>query len=235
MLKKILGAFVAVLGCVSFLYANKTYVIDTPTTGILSYGSYSADFWCFSYGNVISEINFGVFKPLDLGVSWELDKFIGDENIKAVVPALHVKLRLYGGSMTLPGFAFGYDGQGIFINGDYNGGYMQRCKGMYFVTGREFFIEGLMFNLGINMNDFSKPKIYWFSNATVPLYKEFVSFMLEYDNVNYFPDARLNCGLKFSVTEYLDIDCILRDCWGKKDVGGVPNERTLKISYLGKF
>ncbi|MDR1103907.1 MAG: hypothetical protein LBK92_00910, partial [Endomicrobium sp.] len=115
MLKKILWSFAAVLGCVSFLYATKTYVLDTPTTGILSYGSYSADFRCFSYGNVISEINFGVFKPLDLGVSWELDKFIGDENIKAVVPALHVKLRLYEGSMTLPGFALGYDGQGTFI------------------------------------------------------------------------------------------------------------------------
>ena len=59
--------------------------------------------------------------------------------------------------------------------------------------------------------------------------------MLEYDNVNYFPDARLNSGLRFSVTEYLDIDCIVRDCWGKKDVGRVPNERVLRISYLGKF
>ncbi|MDR3306537.1 MAG: hypothetical protein LBS61_02545 [Endomicrobium sp.] len=235
MLKKISGSFVAVLFCVSFLYAGKPYVIDTPTTGILSYGSYSADFRCFSRGNVISEINFGVFKPLDLGVSWELDRFIGDENIKAAVPSLHVKLSLYGGSMTLPGFALGYDGQGTFINGDCDGGYMQRCKGTYFVVGREFFIEGLIFNLGINVNDFSNPKVYWFSNATVPLYKEFVSFMLEYDNVNYFPEARLNCGLRFSVSEYLDIDCIVRDCLGKKDAKRFPNERELKISYLGKF
>jgi hypothetical protein len=216
-------------------------VLDTPATGILSYGSYSADFRCFSHGSVISEINFGVFKPLDLGVSWELDEFIGDKNIRTIVPALHVKLRLYGGSMTLPGFALGYDGQGIFIKrkGYHDGGYDQRCKGLYFVTGREFFIEGLMFNLGINVNDFSKPRIYWFSNATAPLYKEFISFMLEYDNVNYLPDARLNCGLKFSVTEYLDIDCIVRDCWGKKeekkDMIRVPNERCLRISYLGKF
>jgi hypothetical protein len=203
-LKKVLVSFVTVLGCISFLYASKTYVLDTPTTGILSYGSYSADFRCFSYGNVISEINFGVFKSLNLGLSLELDKFIGNENIKTVVLAPHVKLRLYGGSMTLPGFALGYDG---------HGGYVQRHKGWYFVTGREFFIEGLVFNLGIN---FSKSKIYWFSNATAPLYKEFVSFMFEYDNVNYFPDARLNYGLRFSVTEYLDIDCIVRDCLGKK-------------------
>jgi hypothetical protein len=234
MLKKILVLFVAVLSYVSSIYASKTYVIDTPTTGILSYGSYSIDFRCFSYGSIISEINFGVFKPLDLGVSWELDKFLGDENIKTIVPAIHVKLRLYGGSMILPGFALGYDAQGTFINGVYK--YIQSYKGLYFVTGRELFIEGLMFNLGINVNDFSKSKIYWFLNATMPLYKEFVSFMLEYDNVNYLPDARLNCGLKFSVTEYLDIDCIVRDCWGKKDIRRVPkNERVLRVSYLGKF
>ncbi|MDR1122728.1 MAG: hypothetical protein LBL02_01710 [Endomicrobium sp.] len=234
MLKKILVSFVAVLSYVSFLYASKIYVIDTPTTGILSYGSYSVDFRCFSHGSIISEINFGVFKPLDLGVSWELDKFIGDENIKTIVPAIHVKFRLYEGNMILPGIALGYDAQGIFINGVYK--YIQNCKGLYFVTGREFFIEGLMFNLGINVNDFSKSKIYLFSNATVPLYKELVSFMLEYDNVNCFSDARFNCGLKFSVTEYLDIDCIVRDCWGKKDVRAVPkNERVLRVSYLGKF
>ncbi|MDR2811786.1 MAG: hypothetical protein LBB06_01600 [Endomicrobium sp.] len=237
MLKKILVLLATVLGGVSFLYASKTCVLDTPTTAILSSGSYSADVRYFSHGNIISEINFGVFKSLDLGVSWEIDKFIGNKNIKAVVPALHVKLRLYGGSMTLPGFALGYDGQGTFINRDSDGGcgYMQRYKGLYFVIGREFFVEGLIFNLGINMNDFSKPKIYWFLNATSPLYKEFVSFMLEYDNVNYFPNARLNCGLRFSVTEYLDIDCFVRDCWGKKDTKRVPSERLLRISYLGKF
>jgi hypothetical protein len=235
MLKNILRSFAAVLFCVSFLYADKTCVIDTPVTGVLSYGSYSADFRCFSHGDVISGINFGVFNPLDLGVSWELDRLIGDEKIKAVIPALHVKLRLYEGNMIIPGFALGYDGQGTFIDGDADGGYLQRCRGVYFVTGREFFVEGLMLNLGINVNNFSKPKVYWFTNATIPLYKEFVLFMLEYDNVNYFPDARFNCGLRFALTEYLDVDCILRDCWGKKRVDRVPNERVLKISYLGKF
>ncbi|MDR1662849.1 MAG: hypothetical protein LBR59_00335 [Endomicrobium sp.] len=238
MLKRVLWLFAVVLSCASFLYASKIYVIDTPTTCILSCGSYSVDFKYFSYGNVISEINFGVFKSLDLGVSWELDKFIGDKKIKVVVPVFHVKLRLYGGSMALPEFVLGYDGRVIFINtndGYYGGEYAQRCKGLYFVIGKEFFIEGLMFNLGINMSDFSKPKIYWFSNATMPLYKEFVFFVLEYDNINFFSGARFNCGLRFSVTEYLDIDWVVRDCCGRKDVERASNERMLRISYLGKF
>jgi hypothetical protein len=235
MLKKILGSLATVLLCFSFLYADKTYVIDTPNTGILSYGSYSTNFRYFSYGNVASELNFGVFNPLDLGISWELDKFIGDKNINASVPALHVKLRLYEGNMILPSFALGYDGQGTFINRDCDGGFEQKCRGLYFVTGREFFVEGLMFNLGININDFSLPRLYWFLNITVPVYKEFVSFMLEYDNVSYFPDARLNCGVRVALTEYVDLDCIVKDCGGKGSFGRISNERVLKISYLGKF
>jgi hypothetical protein len=234
-LKKILGSFIAILVFVSLSFADKTYIIDTPTAGILSYGSYDFGFKCFSHGNIISKIDFGVFEFLNIGLSWEFDRLIGDENIKVAIPALDVKIRPYGGNMTLPGLAIGYDGQGCFIDENSNGDYLQKEKGMYIVTGRELFLDGLMFNIGANINDFVKAKVYGFINALVPVYKESLYFMTEYDNINYFPAARLNFGLRFAVTEYINIDCIMRDCWGKNDLSRIPNERIFKISYVGKF
>ncbi|MCA6070946.1 MAG: hypothetical protein LE168_00930 [Endomicrobium sp.] len=235
MFKKMLVLAVFVFSFASLSFANKTYVIDTPTAGVLSYGAYDMGFRCFSYGNIISNINFGIFKPLDIGASWELDKFIGKDQAQVAVPALNIKLRLYGGSMVLPQLAIGYDGQGYFINNDYSGKYLQREKGLYIVIGRELFADGLIFNVGANVNNFLKTRVYGFINAMAPVYKEAVYFMTEYDNVNYFPHARLSCGLKFALTEYIDVDCIIRDCWGKESVGRISNERVFRISYSGKF
>lgn len=235
MFKKVLVSAVFVFAFVSLSYASKTYVIDTPATGVLSYGSYDISFRCFSSGNITSNLSFGVFKSLDIGMSWELDKFIGDDQVQVAIPALNIRLRLYEGSMVLPQLAIGYNDQGYFINNDYAGKYLQIGKGLYIVIGRELFINGLILNVGANVNSFSKTKVYGFINAVVPIYKEVIYFMTEYDNVNSFPHARLNCGLKFALTEHIDVDCIIRDCWGKESVGKVPNERVFRISYSGKF
>jgi hypothetical protein len=140
--------------------------------------------------------------------------------------------------MILPAVSIGYDGQGYFFDPDEKK-YSQKDRGLYFVVGREFFIEGLMFNVGINMNAFLKPKLYGFVNATALLYKEVVYFMAEYDNIdsiNDYKDARLNLGLRFALTEYIDVDCIIRDCWGKDNKNlRIPNERIFKVNYSGKF
>ncbi len=43
---------------------------------ILSYGSYDIEFRFFSKGNVISKIDFGVFKLLNVGLSLKLGRII---------------------------------------------------------------------------------------------------------------------------------------------------------------
>jgi hypothetical protein len=235
MLKKTLSLFLIVFIFSVFSFAARTYVINTPTHELLNYGSYDFGFRCFSNGNVITNIVFGVFKPLDIGMFWELDRLIGDESIKVAIPTLDVKFEIYEGSMVLPGIAIGYNGQGYFIDTSLKSGFIQRGRGLYVVLGRELFFDGFMLNVGANINDFSVVKVYGFMNTIFPLFKEFVYFMTEYDNINYFPDARLNCGLKLSLSEYLDVDCIVRDCFGKDDITRITNERILRLSYSGKF
>lgn len=237
MIKKIIFSFIAVFMIVSAAHASKMYVMDTPTTNILNYGSYDVSFRMFGYGGVHTRLDFGVFKFFNIGVSWELDRFIGNDQIEMAVPALSVKFRLYEGNMKWPGIALGFDGQGYFWNPDYDpdSDYLQRGKGLYVVIGRELFLEGLTFDLGVNMNNFSKPGVRGFINATIPLYVEVVQFMAEYDNIGYFPEARINAGLRFNLTDAIDLDFMMRDCWGKDSPDKVPNERVFKISYTGKF
>ena len=59
--------------------------------------------------------------------------------------------------------------------------------------------------------------------------------MAEYDNIGYFPEARINAGLRFNLTDAIDLDFMMRDCWGKDSPDKVPNERVFKISYTRKI
>ncbi|WP_125266979.1 hypothetical protein [Candidatus Endomicrobiellum trichonymphae] len=108
--RKMLGSLLLVFISISLSFASKTYLIDTTTTDILSYGSYDVGFRFFSNGNVLSRIDFVVFKLLNVGLSLELDRIIECSHIKIAIPALHVKFRVYDGIMPLPVVAAGYDG-----------------------------------------------------------------------------------------------------------------------------
>jgi hypothetical protein len=206
------------------------YVMDTPTINTLNSGFYTAALKFSSDGTVIPEFSLGVLKRLNLGVKLKLGKFIGGGRMNVDWPALTAKYRIYDGSIIMPGIAVGCDLDGCFSNDDY----YKKGKGLYVVAGREIFIDNLMLSVGVNINKLSKFKVYGFANATVPLYKEKVCFMTEYDNVNNWSSARLNFGLRIALTKHVDLDFIIRDCWGK---GGkrIPNERLLKIGYSGKF
>lgn len=235
MYKKIIYSFIALVSFASVSLANNLYIMDSPTTGILNYGSYDVSFRFFNGGSIQTRLDFGVFKFMYVGVAWELDDFVGNENCTVAIPALSVKFKLFEGNMTWPSLAFGYDGQGYFYDRDFDDDYIQRGRGVYLVAGREMFLEGLNMNLGLNMNNFDEPEVHAFVNAIIPFVKDAFFFMAEYDNMGYFPDARLNFGLRLTLTEVVDIDFMMRDCWGKESYDKIPNERVFRVSYTGKF
>jgi hypothetical protein len=244
MLKKVSAFFIVILVFVSLSFADKTHVfadkihaIDTPTTNIASYGHYNLEFRCFSKGNIIPKLELGVFKSVSIGGSFEFDRLIGNEDIKTTRPSIDVKARLYDGDMDLPRVALGYDGQGYFIDKKYRHDYVQAQRGFYITIGKELLFDGLMVNVGFNMPaDLEKTKVYGFINTIVPVYKESLYFMAEYDNIHDFSNARANFGLRFTIAENMYADFIIRDCWGKKnDSSRVPREKLFKISYSAKF
>ncbi|MCX5781676.1 MAG: hypothetical protein NT145_03085, partial [Elusimicrobia bacterium] len=103
-------------------------------------------------------------------------------------------------------------------------------KGVFIVFGRELFVPGLNINLGANMNDFKENRIYCFTNFEYEIEEKFM-ILAEYDNVNYFPEARLNAGLRLNVSENIGIDVAGRDIASSDRKA----ERIVKISYTGKF
>jgi hypothetical protein len=224
----------AFLGSVSSVDAAAR-VLDTPDAKLLDYGAYEFEFRFFSQGNVLSNLNFGVLKVLNVGVSWETDKVLGSENIRLAIPALQAKLMLFEGAMYFPAFAIGYDGQGYFWNSGRSKNYLQECRGVYAVAGTEFLFENLMLNFGINTNDLEKIRLYGFINAKYPIYRRYISALAEVDNVRDSNSSRVNLGFSAVLASALSLDCFVRDCWGGKSDDGVPNERVIKIVYSGKF
>ncbi|MDR1401224.1 MAG: hypothetical protein LBI98_02840 [Endomicrobium sp.] len=240
MLKRILSLLAVILTFSPLLFADKGYVINTPTVDMLDYDFCDGGLRFFSNGNLLCGANFGILKRLNIGASLELSRFVGKSNkgLKIAIPALQIKYKAYDGSMDYPGIAVGYDGQSCFFNRKYAGNYLQKKLGFYFVIGREFFVENLMINFGINFNN----KVCWFINSVIPLYKEIVYLMAEaeYGNMSCFPNARFNLGLRFALNEYASIDCIVRDCcFLKKDCNKTRDrffdERMLKMGYTIKF
>ena len=237
MFKKILFVFLSVFlfcVCVNKSFANGvTYLVDTPTYSLLDYGSYDIQFRVFTNGGVVTKLNVGIFKVLNLGVAWELGSLIGVDDVTVAIPTLQVKFGIYSGSETLPGLAVGYDGQGFFYDPD-DADFVQKGKGVYFVAGKELFFPTLNFNAGINMNDFKEPGLLGFVGVSYEIIEESLMAMLEYDNLGDGKNARLNVGFRLWITENFDIDFILRNCTtSDKDRFGC--ERILKISYQSRF
>lgn len=237
MFRKILFSFFIVLSLciyVNKVFANNvTYLVDTPTYSILDYGSYDIQFRVFSNGGVLTKLNVGIFKVLNLGVSWELGSLIGVDDVTVAIPALQLKFNLYSGSETFPGLALGYDGQGFFYDQN-EADFIQKGKGVYFVAGKELFFPTLNFNAGINVNDFKEPCLLGFIGTSYEIIEESLMAMLEYDNIGKGRDARLNAGFRLWITENFDIDLMCRNCT-TSDKERFGCERILKISYQSRF
>jgi hypothetical protein len=218
-----------VIGGVSRGNAETTCVIDTLNTGMLDYSAYDLNFRLYKDGGILTRLNFGVFKIVNLGVGWEVSRVIGDQNITVSPPALYLKIRPFAGDMLLPSIAFGYDGQGYFFDKDTNK-FLQREKGIFFVVGRELFIPGLDLNLGADMSDFRTNTMYGFANLTFNV-EDKLLLLTEYDDINYLPQSRLNIGLRMAIADNLSIDLTGRDI----GAAGRNAERSVRINYSGKF
>jgi hypothetical protein len=229
-LKKALLVFLALCLAVPVsLLAENNYAIDTPTTDILDYGMYNLNFRLFSNGGILTRLDFGVFKIVNLGFGWETSDVIGTQDVSVAPPALSIKIKPYDGGIVLPALVLGYDGQGNFYNKSTNE-YTEREKGIYVALGRETVIPGLKLTAGANMWDFQTNTVYGFVNATMNLEDKFM-IIGECDNIHSGNDDRINAGFRIPITEALSIDLAGRDIGAP----GRTAERIIRLNYIGKF
>ncbi|MCB4792327.1 MAG: hypothetical protein LHV68_10655 [Elusimicrobia bacterium] len=225
-------------------FAESTYVIDTPTTGMLDYGGYDLNFRLFSNGGIITRLDFGVFRMVNLGLGWEAQKVIGSDNVVASdkisvsPPALYMKIRPFEGGLVLPAFVLGYDGQGYFYDRD-KAEFTQKEKGIFAAIGREILFPGFSLTLGGNIADFKNNTITGFANILINLEDKF-NFLAEYDNIqNDITLNRLNIGSRFFINKDLSVDLAGRYLGSNTDISNassqIANERIIRINYVSKF
>src|SRR3989338_1959366 len=203
-------------------------LIDVPTTNVIDYGGFRINFRFYSKGGVLSHLSFGVFRRLNLGASWDIEKFIGADDPDTNVPTLNIKLRAYDGGQFLPSLAIGYDGQGRFYDRAKDQ-YKEREKGLFAVLGRELFLPNLEFFAGANISQFKEEKVFGFTGLSYNVEEKFY-FMSEYDNLRSAPENRINLGIRIFPLSSLGIDFAVRNLADKEN-----RERVVRINYVGSF
>jgi len=206
-------------------------IIDIPTAEVVEYSNYDLSFRLHGAGGVLSKMTFGVFKPINIGISWDVNKLIGagNEKIDTRPPAILFKARVFAGGFKLPAIALGYDGQGY---GNYDSDidkYQYREKGIYLVLTREYLVPGLEISGGGNIFDFDSDGVYGFLGATFGIENR-VLLIGEYDNIKKMPQNRANLGMKLFVTDNVDVSVAGRDLFK-----GSQSERIAVVNYRGKF
>ncbi len=211
---------------------NLIDLIDTPTTRILGYGSYRANFRFYRDGGLLNHLSFGVFNRFNLGVSWDVEKFIGVEDPGTNVPTLYFKVRAYDGGPMLPSVALGYDGQGRFFNKSTDQ-YREREKGLFVVLGKEL-IHNFESRVGMSVSKFnnsegSEGKISGFVGASYSMDEKFY-LMMEYDNLRSAPGNRLNVGFRVLPISSFAVDFAVRNLMDSSE-----RERIVRLNYVGSF
>jgi hypothetical protein len=233
MIKRFIAGLSVLLLCSVPLLASSSELIeciDSPTAGIHDYGAYNINFRMFTGGSILSRMNFGVFKIVNLGFGWELQQLVGNQNITVAPPTLNLKIRPYPGGLFLPALAVGYDGQGNYYDSKTNT-FSEKERGVYIVLTRELLIPGFELSAGANINDFQSDTVYGIANLNINMENVFV-IMAEYDNIHYAPENRINGGFRFALTDDLSIDLAGRDLAGS---GPLAKERLIRVNYTGRF
>ncbi|MFH1540351.1 MAG: hypothetical protein ABID79_00620 [Elusimicrobiota bacterium] len=207
-------------------------IIDVPTAEVVEYSNYDLSFRLYGMGGVLSKMNFGVFKPINIGISLDVDKLIGfgNQEIDTRPPAILFKIQIFRGGLKLPAISIGYDGQGY---GTYSSSdtekYQYREKGIYIVLTREYLIPGLEISFGSNIFDFDKDSAYGFIGTNFSIENR-VLLLAECDNIKKAAQNRANLGMKLFVADNLDVEIA-----GRNLFKGTQSERIVIINYTGKF
>lgn len=210
-------------------------LVDIPAADILDHGSFESNFRFFTDGGLVTKLNFGVFRILNVGFSLTVDKFIGNEKTDLQQPELQVKIRLFQGNPGLPSLAIGFDSQGYRFNKERDR-YTDEERGLYLAASQEVFWPSLFLHGGIAVADFDDDKVIGFFGLHYDI-QERVALFTEYDNLRSFDKNRLNAGFRVFVTPSFNVDFAVRDIGAGGTVDGFRryHERIIRLEYVGAF
>tara|TARA_Y100001970_G_C14203811_1_gene842698 strand:- start:125 stop:922 length:798 start_codon:yes stop_codon:yes gene_type:complete len=238
-------------------------LVTIPTAGTLPKGYYSFENLFMKNGNVIPRFSIGISNNFTLGMSFGIQNFIGDGEIKKYrsYPEVQLKYRVYDENEKAPGVVIGIDtqGRGNFIEKyfDSNGNpiiinrYEQKSYGVYIVCSRNWQALGNFgLHVGINKNiteeedrDDDLNLFFGFDkelNRSFSIFAEYNfardddDFSDENDLVIREGNGYLNAGLRWSATENLMLEINLND-FAKNNQNSDNINRELKVIYFEQF
>jgi len=214
-----------------------TELIDVPSAAVLTQGGFSSRTRFFNRGGVLEWLNFGVYPRVNIGASFNIDKFIGsDSPVQLTRPELQLKLRFYDGDRTIPALAVGFDGQGFLYNRNERR-FNQRQRGLYLMGTQEIGLPGLQGHAGTNISDFDGNYVFGFLALDYDIENK-VKLMAEWDNIRNYMDSRVNLGMRVYLTRAFAVEFSARGIgqggWYNDGVHRTA-ERVAQFRYTGHF
>lgn len=204
--------------------------VDVPTAEILDPATYAVHFRFYRQGGIMSRLILGPLKRVNLGVSFDAQRVIGDDDPHMIRPSVFFKLRFFDGSDVLPAFALGYDSQG-YLYQESAKEFLHREKGLYVVASHEIFFPNFELHAGVNKYDFDDRSVFGFLGATLKISRSF-ALLSDYDNIQNVGDARFNMGGRYYVAPFFYVDIAARNI-GRGSAKGA--ERMVRLNYVGNF
>ncbi|MBM2845072.1 MAG: hypothetical protein HW407_384 [Bacteroidetes bacterium] len=223
------------------------YLVDLPTAGMLSKGSFALDLDFYQQGGVLLGLSVGLLDKLSFGVSYGGTDLIGSgEPVMNSVPGVNIKIRIIEENVALPAIVLGFDTQG-------RDGYMKalsryaiKSPGIYTSASKNYSLLGFFSihggaNYTFERGDDDKD-INFFAGVEKSV-GSVVSLLMEYNlasddsNGKAFGKGRgyLNAGVKWTVGGGLTLAVCLKDLAKNSGNNITVANRTVKIEYAKMF
>ena len=239
------------------------YLVSIPTAGTLPRGTFTFETLLSKNGGFTPKLSVGFTNNFSFGVSFGIQKLIGDEKMKynKTTPEVQIKYRIYEESQSMPALVYGLETQGrgdyieTYANDDENeqtiNRYEQKAWGMYLVLSKNWSLLG---NLGlhggicksISENDDEDKDLNLFFGIDKELNRSF-SLLIEYDaalndnddkygvnDITFGKDKGfLNAGIRWAIVPNIMMEINFNDINKKTDAE--YTRREIKIMYSESF
>jgi len=214
-------------------YSFALNYIDIPTVKTEEKGRFGLQFRVFGKGSLLTRFTVGINHFITLGVPFEVENFIGQENLEADFPILMMlKIKIEPSSTYLPLIGLGYD---PVKYGQLNLAEEKVERGGYLVFGcRERSVGGIKYYLSAGfsapLRDYEPEGIIAFGGLKVA-FNENLSLLAEIDQVYLSAKdrekAKYNAGFKYKIVPNLSFTFGLRQLTQNRP------ERIVSINYQG--
>ena len=225
------------------------YIIDMPTAGILDKGQVALSSDLLPNGNLVAKIEVGIFKNMNIGLSYGGNNIIGSgaPDWYPFPPGVNLRIRIMDETILTPALAIGFDTQG---KGQYfkdQKRYSIKAPGIFAAASKNFGLLGYLSLHGeVNYSVLEDKDGDNFVNLMVGAEKTLgssFSVLLEYNfafndnSTTNFGDGKgyMNMGVRWSIGNGVTVGFDLRDLLDNRKWSPNSADRALMIEFIQKI